>query len=134
MTRFVVAALLVLVSGGCGHHAPPKSIELPDEPYLGLACHDSTYPCHRLGLAVWLRRPATHVTATVDGQSVNLGTRPGRGPYRRGLFWQGFFGDRHAERYCSEYPHRLAVRIRISALDRSELVASGAPSVSCGYG
>jgi hypothetical protein len=134
MTRLVASVLVVALGGGCLDRAPPKRVDLPRQPYLGLACRKAGIACHRLGVAVWLREPASAVTAIVDGSRVALGTQAGSGAYRRGLFWQGFFADARAKRYCSEFPHELVVRIRISSRDGQALVATGWAPVSCGYG
>jgi hypothetical protein len=48
-----VAAFLV----GCG--GPGHALQLPRDPYLGLRCHNPrVLRCGRVGLAVWLARPA----------------------------------------------------------------------------
>jgi hypothetical protein len=128
----LVAILAFVV--GCGRERPQQRVGLPGEPTLGLACSDLVYPCKKLGLVVWLRRPVQSVTATLDGRSVRLATRAGRGAYRHGFFWQGLVADDRAEQYCDHYPQRLAVHIEASALNGDELVASSRPIVSCGYG
>ena len=101
-------ALLVQAVAGvaaCGAQPQQHRVELPRAPFLGLACHPTRYPCHRVGLAVWLRRPAEAVTAMLAGQTVTLHTRPGgRGAYARRRFWQGFFSDPRAERLAGRYP------------------------------
>lgn len=43
------------------------------DPYMGVACHiANSIACDRVGLAVWLRRPATTVSATIAGASLKL--------------------------------------------------------------
>jgi hypothetical protein len=85
-----VAALAVVlglsVSGGRTTPAPnsgaprllgPGKIEAPrlvflQNPYMGISCRlPNSVACDRVGLAVWLRRPAV-VTATVDGLALRL--------------------------------------------------------------
>jgi hypothetical protein len=42
------------------------------DPYIGVACHiPNSIACDRIGLAVWLRRPAS-VTATIAGAPLKL--------------------------------------------------------------
>ena len=56
--------------------------------YLGLACpQPNSIACDRVGLAVWLRRPARSVTATVGKRSWALDDRQWSGPRRHGLRW-----------------------------------------------
>lgn len=133
-SRTLVTMAIAAVIAGCGRADLREAIVLPREPYLGLVCHGSAYPCHRLGLAVWLPSAARVVTAKVDGRSVRLVSRPARGAGAARSFWEGFFRDDRAERYCDEYPHRLAVDVVITAAGDDERVVSARPLVSCGYG
>jgi hypothetical protein len=46
-------------------------------PYMGVACPiPNSIACDRIGLAVWLRRPAVAVTASIDGTTLRLWTGP----------------------------------------------------------
>jgi hypothetical protein len=55
-------------------------------PYMGVACHiPNSIACDRIGLTVWLRRPALSVTATISGRSFALENRMWSGPVRHGL-------------------------------------------------
>lgn len=46
---------------------------LAGEPYLGVSCaRPNSIACDRVGLAVWLRRPASRVTAEIDGRRFAL--------------------------------------------------------------
>jgi hypothetical protein len=55
-------------------------------PSLGVACSTaSSIACDRIGVAVWLKRPATHVNASIDGRPVVL-----RPPRARGGWWEGY--------------------------------------------
>lgn len=55
-------------------------------PYMGVACHiPNSIACDRIGLTVWLRRPALSVTATIAGRSFSLENRMWSGPARHGL-------------------------------------------------
>jgi hypothetical protein len=108
---------------------------LPRGPYLGLRCYDpSVLRCGRVGLAVWLARPARNVTAVVDGHEVVLRTRAGgTGSYRRGLFWQGIFADSSAQR-TADASGSAIVRLRVTEKDGSVANATSTVRVSEGYG
>jgi hypothetical protein len=55
-------------------------------PYLGIACHGpNTTTCGRIGIAVWLRRPARHVDATLEGVTVRL-----HDDGLAGQYWTGY--------------------------------------------
>jgi hypothetical protein len=46
---------------------------LARQPYMGVSCHvPNSVTCDRIGLAVWLRRPAHGVTARINGRRVVL--------------------------------------------------------------
>jgi hypothetical protein len=66
---------------------------LAQTPSMGVAC--LTRACDAVGLAVWLRQPATHVSATIAGHPLTLTTRgaqlylpPSR--YRNGTMLVGY--------------------------------------------
>jgi hypothetical protein len=71
-------------------------LELRRTPYLGVACPGApnSIKCDRVGLAVWLKRPAIRVGATVTGRQVTMRIprtfRPSRYLGRRGEYWEGF--------------------------------------------
>jgi hypothetical protein len=79
----LVAAVIWWTSGGLGMttgdgasvssvNARPSAV-LARSPYMGIAvCHPSSSTCYRVGLAVWLKRPARSVTAMSSGVSVSL--------------------------------------------------------------
>jgi hypothetical protein len=57
-----------------------------ESPYMGVACHiPNSIACDRIGLTVWLRRPALTVTATISGRSFALENRMWSGRARHGL-------------------------------------------------
>jgi hypothetical protein len=62
--------------------APPLPSVAPrvafwHEPYMGVACRTpNSIACDRVGLAVWLRRPAVAVTASIAGTTLRLRTGP----------------------------------------------------------
>jgi hypothetical protein len=82
----VVLGLSLSASGGGGSPTQgsgvprllgPGKIEAPrlvflQNPYMGISCRlPNSVACDRVGLAVWLRRPAV-VTATIDGLALRL--------------------------------------------------------------
>jgi hypothetical protein len=91
-TSVVVAALIWLASGGPGTRAGgggqpsagtvnvrPSAV-LARAPYMGIAvCHTKSSACYRVGVAVWLKRPAQSVTATSAGVSTSLNRTDRRG-------------------------------------------------------
>jgi hypothetical protein len=134
MIRTAVAGVALVVflvgCGGSGH-----ALRLPRDPYLGLrCCNPKVLRCGRVGLAVWLARPARNVTAIVDGHDVVLRTRAGgTGSYRRGLFWQDIFADPSAQR-IADASGSVIVRVRVTEDDGSVGNASSIVRVSEGYG
>jgi hypothetical protein len=92
MTRRVLAVLATaLALSGCGSSASPRlSLRLP--PYLGVVCPGSnSIACDRVGLAVWLVKPAVRVTASVTGLPripSDFRPTPSLGP--RGGYREGF--------------------------------------------
>jgi hypothetical protein len=132
--RLVAGALLVsgLLAGCGGSH---RAARLHGSPFLGLACKRATgNGCRRLGLAVWLARPATSVTAVVDGVTVPLRTHAGgSGRYRVRLYWQGFFHDPHAQR-LADASARIPIRVRVTAPGGSVESATRHVRVSTGFG
>lgn len=71
-----VAATLIALKMG-SHSPPPRATASPAEvfvqdPYMGVSCSTpNSIACDRLGLAVWLDRPA-EVTANVAGATLKL--------------------------------------------------------------
>jgi hypothetical protein len=57
------------------------------EPEVGVACPGmpNSIACDRVGVAVWLARPAVGMTATVEGQPLRL-----RRPHTAGGWWEGY--------------------------------------------
>jgi len=65
--------------------APPASV-LGRDPYMGVACGiPNSIVCDRVGLTVWLRRPAVAVSATIAGQPLKLNDPQWSGPAHHGL-------------------------------------------------
>ena len=103
--------------------------------YLGLTCDSATIArCNRVGLAVWLFRPARSATAVVDGVSVHLRSKPGgTGRYGHWLFWQGFFRDPRAQRLANA-SESIPIRLSITAPGGSVSAGTRTVFVSPGYG
>jgi hypothetical protein len=67
-TALSVSALLVFCAG-----AGASRLVLPRQPYLGVACATAnSIACDRVGVAVWLSKPATHLSVTVAGQPIAM--------------------------------------------------------------
>jgi hypothetical protein len=65
----LAAALCGLLGGG---PTSARNAAFVQDPYMGVACHVPNWiACDRVGLAVWLARPAT-ITATIGGASFRL--------------------------------------------------------------
>jgi hypothetical protein len=91
--RVLALAGALTLTGCVSSGSSSLSLRLP--PYLGVACPGpNSLACDRVGLAVWLVRPAARVTASVAGLPVHMripaGFRPT--PYLgpRGGYWEGF--------------------------------------------
>jgi hypothetical protein len=64
-----------LVAGSTAHRADEvaPSTVLAKSPYLGVRCPiANSIACDRVGLAVWLKRPAVSVRATIAGAPLDL--------------------------------------------------------------
>ena len=49
------------------------AVVFTQDPYMGVRCpQPNSIVCDRVGLAVWLRHPAAHVSATIAGQPLTL--------------------------------------------------------------
>jgi hypothetical protein len=124
-----------------------------EPPYLGVACHAAnSVACERVGLAVWLRRPAIAVSAAIGAHTFPLDLHgEQRGPVgRASTEWAGFL---HAASLFSGsltvYPHegfwagnngrhpeaQTTVRFLVHYADGQEVQVT-APNVSlrAGYG
>jgi hypothetical protein len=96
-TTALVAGILAarLVGGGQTRHAAmpgrplvlnvsPAAV-LAGSPFMGVACRvANSIACDRVGLAVWLRRPALSVSATIDGRALRLDNAAWSGATHRG--------------------------------------------------
>jgi len=72
---------------------------------MGVACPvPNSIACDRVGLAVWLRRPAVAVTATIAGMTIHLHTGPGNPAYRTNRpVRAGFGGYLHPAGLASKF-------------------------------
>lgn len=81
----VAAVVLVISVRALGADAPvaggehsafafvAPSAVFTQDPYMGVTCPiANSIACDRIGLAIWLRHPAAHVTATIAGQPLVL--------------------------------------------------------------
>ena len=76
----MAAAAAFVVAFGLGLSRPPL---------IGIACHQANVTaCGRVGIAVWLKRPARGAVAEIAGQRVRLhaGGLGGVGP----TYWEGY--------------------------------------------
>jgi hypothetical protein len=108
--------------------APPPA---PDDVYVGLACRVAGADCGRVGLAVWLPRPADRVWATALGERIVLTTdRSGSGRYGFRRYWTGFARLAPARVRPGE-----AVRLHVTVvLAGKTRTATRAARVSSGWG
>jgi hypothetical protein len=68
----------------------PAREVLARDPYMGVSCRiPNSIRCDRVGLAVWLRRPALAISATIAGAPVKLDDHQWSGPSRHG--WRTLF-------------------------------------------
>jgi hypothetical protein len=59
--------------GGTPAARTPAKEVLSRHPYMGVSCRTpNSFACDRVGLAVWLRRPAVRVDATIAGRKLQL--------------------------------------------------------------
>jgi len=116
---------------------------LSREPDLGVACGiPNSFRCDRVGLAVWLRRPAASVTATVAGIPIVLDDPAWSGPAHDGrrTMFAGFLqpagliggalslrADRG--RYWWAGAHPRSARVHIVAHDGAGHVSSATTTV-----
>jgi hypothetical protein len=85
VTLAALAGALVLVVPGSSSSAVPPERVLSQPPYMGVSCGVPNWiGCERVGLTVWLRRPALGVRALIAGHHVALDDREWSGPLRSG--------------------------------------------------
>jgi hypothetical protein len=128
----VAAAALVF---GVGVADAASGWRLPRTPYIGLHCDNAhVRHCEQVGLAVWVAQPARSVSARLDSKRLRLYTRAGgSGSYRKGMFWQMFFHDSHAQAWA-DASRSIRVRVTVVARDGSTHTVRPLVYVSEGYG
>ena len=151
MHRGCALALVALLSSGlagCGGtpaSRPPEAAQhlLSRAPEVGVACPQAnSIACDRVGLAVWLRRPAAGVTATIDGRSLRL-----RRPERRDGWYEGYLQpagllhgalrvtpDRGRYYWQGSHPKDAQVRVTIRRDDGSVERATRVVALRAGWG
>ncbi|HZS30391.1 MAG TPA: hypothetical protein VFA37_03975 [Gaiellaceae bacterium] len=87
--------------------SPRTSVGLRNS-YVGVACHAGT-SCGRIGVAVWLARPADSVVVTLFGRQTRLRYR---GVDTVGRVWNGFIHVPPSGYEPDTYGHRLGVVVR----------------------
>jgi hypothetical protein len=102
-----------------GAVAQPPSEVLSRAPYMGVACpRANSIGCDRVGLAVWLKRPARSARAMIDGRSLHM-SRFGNPP-RPGTEYAGYL-----------VPAGIASRLRVHPLAGTSTWLGGrAPSAT----
>ncbi len=110
----IVVALAVAGCGG-GATSAHRTLALAKSPYVGIACGvgnsiRSATACDRVGLAVWLKRPARNVSATIAGHPVKLarvasGTQPP-------AYWDGYLHPAGLRNGALGLPRRGSVHRR----------------------
>jgi len=125
ITRPLAAVALGVLSTALGTQAAAAPAHLlARAPYLGVACPvPDSLACDRVGLAVWVTRPARAVNAAVGGRRFALDDPHWSGPARHGLrrMFAGFLQPagltRGALRVVPHGPYgRWAGGQRVSAL------------------
>jgi hypothetical protein len=93
MTPIVAAGAMLVASCGTAPAPARPGVALvaarhvfSQAPSVGVACPTAnSIACDRVGVAVWLKRPAARVSAIIDGKRVAL-----RPPRARGGWWWGY--------------------------------------------
>ena len=132
-----VLAVLTLAQAAPQGAAAGGSLRLAQQPYAGVRCPGpNSIACDRIGLAVWLVRPAIRLTATVAGKPIRMAIpsrfRKGRGSYycAHNCYFEGALhpaglltsGPLHirpdAGKYYWEGRHPRPLRVRLVAFYR----------------
>ncbi|HJQ83864.1 MAG TPA: hypothetical protein VKA21_07310 [Candidatus Binatia bacterium] len=132
MRRAATALLVAGICAACGSaHPAPRPLHVTDS-YLGIDCGDA-FPCPHLGIAIWLKAPASRVTVTIHGRRVRLVTHR---RYEYGRAWTGFVRDRVAERLAIADDMSRTVRLTVDAVapDGTTRRATIESPVSPGWG
>jgi hypothetical protein len=129
MWRVGTTLLIAGLCAACGssHSAPRLYVA---DAHLGLDCGDA-FPCPHLGIAVWLKAPASRVTVTLHGRRVALVTHR-RYEYRRA--WLGFVRDPVAERLAADMNQKVRLTVEATGRDGTLRRAMLTSPVSSGWG
>ncbi len=143
--RIPLAALLAVGAvGPAAGSAATKSI-LTRDPYLGVSCPlANSTACDRVGLAVWLRRPARSVEATVGARHFRLDDSDWSGPAHKGLrrMFAGFLhpaglrrGPLHVPiKWAGSPPVATSVRVVVTYADGTRRAVRTSVGLSAGWG
>jgi hypothetical protein len=132
-----VLAVLALARAAPQGNAAGGSLRLAQQPYAGVRCSEpNSIACDRIGLAVWLVKPAVRLTATVAGKPIRMAipsrSRRGGGGYycARNCYFEGALhpggllkpGPLHirpdADKYYWEGRHPRPLYVRLVAFYR----------------
>jgi hypothetical protein len=137
---------------GGGHEAVRVSAGelLSRDPYMGVSCKiPNSFGCDRVGLAVWLREPATRVEAAIAGSELELDDPDWSGPAEDGQrrMFAGFLqpaglidgslqitSDDGPERWVGTPPVYANVDLRIVHDDGSTTTTTLKVGLSPGWG
>jgi hypothetical protein len=133
VARALAVLLIVAAVGGGARRVSAQPLILGQQPFLGLACEDQRYPCPRVGLGVWLPRPARSVAGLVDGHSLRLLPILSGGRSRRPIFWQTFFVDTRAESVAGDMTRSVDLELFVVFGDGARFIARTASPISSGY-
>jgi hypothetical protein len=98
LPALIAACLMALGLAGCGgdearpraDSGPVTRLELERAPYIGVSCPEpNSIRCDTVGLAVWLRKPARRLEATIEGRALAMRS-PGDLVGPRGRGWEGY--------------------------------------------
>ena len=120
-------------------------------PYLGVACpRTSSIACDRVGLAIFTRRAAAGVRATIAGRSFNLTDDPRQvGPHQPGqpYMFVGFLHhaglrdgplavrvENDRSRWTGKHPVDATLRLLITLADRSQVTTTIRVPLEPGWG
>jgi hypothetical protein len=124
--------------------APERASRLLSRaPYVGVSCRRAnSIPCDRVGVAVWLKRPAVGVSATIAGHTLRL-----RPPRSREGWWEGFLQpagmidgalrvtpDRGRSYWQGTHPRDVHLRIAVTRASADTHRASMTVSLHPGWG
>ncbi|MGH2965893.1 MAG: hypothetical protein ACRDMH_11005 [Solirubrobacterales bacterium] len=149
----VLVAVMIAACGDDRSHRvasrAPGPLDLAREPYMGIACGransvSSARACDRVGLAVWLNRPAGNVAASIAGHRLTLRDTGDRG--ERLGYWEAFLHPaglddgplilprRHGDYWAGEPAVSAPVRITVQYTDGATASTRQRVRLEPGYG